>query len=155
MTAQMTARRPKVIPPVYLLAAALAMLALNRWLPVRQLIAGPWRWAGLVPALAGLAIGGSAVRVFVRRKTTIRPGNTSSSLAIEGPFRFTRNPMYLGMTLLLTGLAIGLGTLSPWLLVPLFVLAIATDVIPAEEAMLADTFGEDYRGYQVRVRRWV
>ena len=151
----MTARRPKVLPPVYLLATVIAMLVVHRWLPVRQLITGHWRWTGLAPALIGLATGGSAARLFVRRKTTIRPGQVSTALMTDGPFRFTRNPIYVGMVLMLSGVAVGLGSLSPWFGVPLFILAIATDVIPAEEAMLEETFGEEYRAYRLRVRRWV
>ena len=74
---------------------------------------------------------------------------------IDGPFRFTRNPIYLGMVLLLSGAAVGLGSLSPWFVIPPFILAIAFDVIPAEEAMLTETFGDAYRAYQSRVRRWI
>src|SRR4051812_8246409 len=113
-------RRPRIIPPVYLLAAILLMLALHHWLPVYQVVPGPWRWIGLIPLAVGLALGVSAVRLFLKRKTTLRPGDSSSSLVVAGPFRFTRNPMYLGMTMLLTALAIGLGTLSVWLVLPLF-----------------------------------
>ena len=150
----MTARRPKVLPPVYLLASAIAMFALHRWLPLRQIVSGQSRWLGLAVAVLGLALGGSAARLFRRRKTTIRPGETSTTLMTDGPFRFTRNPIYVGMTLVLAGLAFGLGSLSPWFVIPAFVLAIAIDVIPAEEAMLAETFGDAYRAYQSRVRRW-
>src|SRR4051812_9554919 len=102
-------RRPRIIPPVYLLAAILAMLGVHRWFPIRHWVWGTWRWLGLVPAVIGLGLGFSAIRIFLKRKTTVRPGDTSTSLVTEGPFRFTRNPMYLGMALLLTGLAIGLG----------------------------------------------
>jgi protein-S-isoprenylcysteine O-methyltransferase Ste14 len=143
------------MPPVYLLAAILAMLGLHRWFPIRRLVPGTWRWLGLAPAAIGLALALSAVRIFVKRKTTFRPGDTSTSLVTEGPFRFTRNPMYLGMALLLTGLAIGLGSLSPWLLLPLFIATISINIIPAEEAMLSEAFGPQYSDYQSRVRRWV
>lgn len=151
----MSARRPRILPPVYLLAAVIAMLALHRWLPIRQLVSGPWRWTGLALAILGLALGGSAARLFRRRGTTIRPGETSTALMTDGPFRFTRNPIYVGMIVVLAGIAVGLGSLSPWFVIPLFIVAIATDVIPAEEAMLGETFGEAYLNYQSRVRRWI
>lgn len=151
----MRSRRPRIIPPVYFLSAILAMIALHRWFPIRQIFAGPLRCIGLAPIALGLAFGGSAARLFFRRQTAIRPGDTSTSLVTDGPFRFSRNPMYVGMLLLLAGAAIFLGSISPWLVIPLFITAISFRIIPVEEAMLRATFGEPYRGYQLRVRRWI
>jgi protein-S-isoprenylcysteine O-methyltransferase Ste14 len=105
--------------------------------------------------VAGLVPGLSAVRSFFRHKTTLIPGGVSSHLVTEGVYRFTRNPMYVGMTVVLAGAAMLFGSLTPWLLVPLFVLAIDRDVIPFEEAVLVAAFGEEYRHYQSRVRRWI
>lgn len=148
-------RRPKVFPPIYLLAAVLAMVVLHFVLPVRQWLAWPWRWIGLVPAIIGLLMGAWAISIFHRRGTTHRPGETSSHLVTSGPFRFTRNPMYVGMVLILAGEALLLGSLGPWIVIPLFILAVNADVIPIEEAMLAERFGAEYEGYRQRVRRWI
>jgi protein-S-isoprenylcysteine O-methyltransferase Ste14 len=147
-------QRPRVIPPVYLLAAIVVMLALRFGLPLRGLITWPMRWAGLVPMVTGLLLGGWTTVLFAKRKTTIRPGEVSTALVTAGPFRVSRNPIYLGMALLLVGVALLCGSLSPWLVIPLFVWLINRNVIPMEEAMLAEAFGEEYRRYQGRVRRW-
>ncbi|MEX2115025.1 MAG: isoprenylcysteine carboxylmethyltransferase family protein [Pirellulales bacterium] len=137
------------------MAAILAMLALGVWLPGRQVIDGPWRWAGVVPIAAGLGLVLWVARLFRRHGTTIKPGQVSSDLLTGGPFRFSRNPIYLGMTSLLIGVAIALGSLTPLLVIPVFVALVACNVIPVEESMLQEKFGEQYTQYQARVRRWI
>jgi protein-S-isoprenylcysteine O-methyltransferase Ste14 len=148
-------RGPRVIPPVYLLAAVVAMLALHRLAPVRQLIQWPWRWVGLAVSAGGVLFGFSAVALFRRHRTTLRPGQRSTQLVDGGPFRVTRNPMYVGMTIALVGVALMLGTATPWVVVPLFVWLINRNVIPLEERMLLGAFGDEYARYQARVRRWI
>jgi len=148
-------KRPRIIPPVYLGMAIVLLLAAHFLLPVRQLMWGRWRLVGLIPCAAGLAVGIWTIAKLRNTKTTIWPGDVSSRLITDGPFRFSRNPIYSGMVLLLAGQATVLGSLSPWVTVPLFVWVIRRNVIPVEEAMLSGTFGEEYRQYQVRVRRWV
>jgi protein-S-isoprenylcysteine O-methyltransferase Ste14 len=148
-------RPPRVFPPVYLLAAILGMIALHKLLPGTTLIQSPWRWLGLLPIVAALILAGSAVRLFSKFKTTIKPGDTSSHMLTDGPYRFTRNPIYLGMVILLAGIAVMLGSLTPWVVVPVFTWLINRNVIPVEEAMLAATFGSEYQQYRARVRRWL
>lgn len=148
-------KRPRIMPPVYLLAAIIAMVALSYQFPGRQLIFGPGRWAGLVPIFAGLGLVVWVARLFSRHQTTIKPGAVSTSLLTNGPFRISRNPIYLGMTSVLVGTAIALGSLTPWLVVPVFVALIAWNVIPVEEAMLAEAFGPQYSQYRASVRRWI
>jgi protein-S-isoprenylcysteine O-methyltransferase Ste14 len=148
-------RPPRVFPPVYLLVAIISMVALHKLLPYAALIASPWRWLGLLPFVAAVALAGTAVRLFAKHKTTIKPGETSSFLLTEGPYRFTRNPIYLGTVLLLIGVATMLGSLTPWLVVPVFAWLINRNIIPVEEAMLAAAFGADYEQYRARVRRWL
>jgi protein-S-isoprenylcysteine O-methyltransferase Ste14 len=148
-------RRPRVIPPVYFLAAVAVMVPLHGYLPLHRLISRPWNWVGLVPMAIGAMMSGWAVATFIRRRTTIRPGHVPTGLVTHGPFVFTRNPMYLSLTLMLAGLAMLLGSLSPWLVLPLFILAIGHNIIPAEEATMTEAFGDEYRKYQERVRRWI
>lgn len=148
-------RRPSVIPPVHLVVAVAAMVSLHWLLPIRHWIDWPWRGVGLAPAVVALLIGVWAIWIFHQRGTTHRPGQTSRHLVTNGPFQFTRNPMYLGMTLLLTGVALLMGSTSPWAVIPLFVLVISAEVIPVEEAMLKERFGEEYEEYRGQVRRWV
>ncbi len=143
------------MPPVYLLAAIAAMVALHFLFPGKQLLNAPWRWAGAVPIVVGLGLVLWVAAVFRRRKTTIKPGDVSSSLVTNGPFRVSRNPIYLGMTSILIGTALALGSLVPWLVVPVFVVLVGYNVIPVEEAMLAEAFGQSYADYRAKVRRWI
>jgi len=147
--------RPRIMPPVYLLTAIAAMMLLHYLFPGRQLLNAPWRWAGLAPIAAGVGLVLWVARLFSRRKTTIKPGDVSSALVTDGPFRISRNPIYVGMTTILVGVAVSLGSLTPWLVVPLFVALVGRNVIAVEEAILAETFGDQYAHYRARVRRWI
>lgn len=148
-------KRPRIMPPVYLLAAIAAMVALHYLFPGKQILVAPWRWAGAVPIVAGVGVVLWVAAIFNRRKTTIKPGDISSSLVTDGPFRISRNPIYLAMASILAGTAISLGSLMPWLVVPVFVALVGYNVIPVEEAMLADAFGQSYADYRAKVRRWI
>jgi protein-S-isoprenylcysteine O-methyltransferase Ste14 len=147
--------RPRIMPPVYLLVAILGMIALHYTWPYAQLITGFWRWIGVVPITVGLGLIVSVARVFKHRGTTIRPGEVSTQLVTGGPFGVSRNPIYVGMVCILAGIAIALGSLTPWLLIPLFVLVLTRNVIPVEEQMLEAAFGESYAQYRAAVRRWI
>ena len=146
---------PRIMPPVYLLLAIIAMVALAYSFPQPELLTGPWRWAGTVPIVAGVGLAVWVVRLFHKRGTTIRPGAVSNDLLTDGPFRFSRNPIYLGMTCLLVGIALALGSLTPWPIVPIFVALVAWNVIPVEESMLEEAFPDEYARYRARVRRWI
>ena len=148
-------RRVRVMPPVYLLAAIIAMAALHAHLPGVTVLPAPWRWLGVAPLIGGVVLGGLAVRLFGKYQTTIKPGEISCRLMTDGPFRFSRNPIYLGMTNILAGVAAMLGSLTPWFVLPVFIGLIARNVIPVEEAIMAETFGSEYQEYRARVRRWI
>ena len=93
--------------------------------------------------------------LFVKAGTTVKPFHESSELVVMGPFGVTRNPMYLSMTVFLLGLAILLGSLTPFFVLPFFVWIINTRFIRVEESMLEQRFGDSYRAYKARVRRWI
>ena len=143
------------MPPVYLLAAIAAMVALHYLFPGKQILDAPWRWLGAAVIVAGLGLGVWAAVLFRRRRTTIKPGDVSSALVTDGPFRISRNPIYVGMTSILIGTAIALGSLTPWLVVPVFVALVGYNVIPVEETMLAEAFGQSFADYRAKVRRWI
>jgi protein-S-isoprenylcysteine O-methyltransferase Ste14 len=109
-------------------------------------------WA-LVAASAVVSL--SALITFRRARTTIIPNRPASMFVDTGPYRWTRNPMYVGLTLLSLGVACVFNGLWPLLLVPLA--AVVTDryTIAREERYLERAFGETYRDYQRRVRRWL
>jgi protein-S-isoprenylcysteine O-methyltransferase Ste14 len=104
---------------------------------------------------AGLAIMLAAWWQFRRRRTAICPTNTPSVLITNGTYRFTRNPMYLGMFVILLGIAIIVGSLPFYVAAGLFVLIIHHAFCPYEEARLREIFGADFENYCRRVRRWL
>jgi protein-S-isoprenylcysteine O-methyltransferase Ste14 len=145
----------RLYPPSYLLIAIVLMVALHFLLPVRQIIFFPWRLLGILPLLAGILLAVLAERTFKKHRTTVKPFEKSSALVTDGAFRLSRHPMYLGMTLLLAGLAVLMGSVTPWCGVLLFVLVMEFVFVRAEEAMMDETFGQAYRDYRAQVRRWL
>ena len=114
--------------------------------------------AGLL-GLAFIALGvsctfGSAL-LFLLRRTTLVPHGRPSRLVLSGAYRFSRNPMYLGLGLLYVGIALRLDGLLPLCLLPLPILLMDRVVIPFEEAELRRTRGAEYEEYCGRVRRWI
>ena len=149
--------RPVVPPPVVTVVAASLMWALDRWVPLAQWIGPPWNGAGALVAAAGIAVAVAAFARFRNAGTTVDPIHPSkaSQLVTGGVFRLSRNPMYLGLALLLVGWAIWLGGASPWLVPPLFVIVLTVAQIIPEERALHQTFGKQYVAYQRRVSRWI
>jgi protein-S-isoprenylcysteine O-methyltransferase Ste14 len=143
------------VPPVFFLAALLLMAALHYALPLATVIVPPWSYLGAVLVVAGLAMVIVSAGAFARAGTAIRPFEESSALVVSGCYRFTRNPMYLGMLLVLTGVAVLLGSVTPFLLPPMFAWLIQQRFIRHEEAMLEERFGDEYRAFRARVRRWL
>ena len=132
------------------------MAALHLALPVAQLFTSSWRLiAGGCLLGGGIAVNLWADKLFKEKGTSVKPFEPSTALVTNGPFAFTRHPMYLGMLLILAGVALCLGSLSPWLVVPAFLWQITRRFVLAEEAKLEATFGETYREYKRRVRRWL
>ncbi len=144
----------RLYPPVILLLFALAMFALDRWLPIAQLVPGPLRPVGFLVMAAGLAFIVYCRALFMRHHTPIKPFEISNALILVGPYRYTRNPIYLAMVLSLLGVAWALGSLSPLALVPIFAWILASRFIVREEAMLRARFGAEYDAYCRTVGRW-
>lgn len=149
--------RPIIPPPVLGLLIAGAMYVVARQVDVAP-FAGPGQ-AIIAAALVaiGLAIEGVSVAAFFRAKTTINPlaPARAEKLVIEGLYKFSRNPMYLGMLIMLAGVFAYLGEGLNALALALFVILINELQIKPEERALEAKFGEDYRAYRQRVRRWI
>ncbi len=144
-----------LLPPAYFLLAIVLMAVLHFLAPVVQWIPAPWNLSGAIPLAAGVVLAAVANRLFARRGTPIHPFAAPSALVVAGPFKLTRNPMYLGLTLALIGIAMLLGSLTPWPVIPLFVWIMTTRFIHMEERSLEEQFGDDYRKYKEQVRRWI
>jgi protein-S-isoprenylcysteine O-methyltransferase Ste14 len=154
-TVNRTTSYPKIMPPTVLLVAVLLMLGLHFLLPVTQIVPGIWRLQGLLPLCLGLAISFASEKQFHQAGTTVHPFKESSRLVTDGLYRFSRNPMYLGMALILVGVALLLGSLTPFGVVAIFVGWIQFQFIRREEQMLYTQFGQDWLEYRARVRRWI
>lgn len=147
-----------VLPPVLFGLGIGAGFLLRRLVPVR-LVPVPYEseaaFFGSSLALCGLAFGGWAFATFVRAKTTPHPNHPVSALVTWGPYRVSRNPMYVGLSALTGGLALVANT--PWLLaaLPFVWLALRRLVIDREEAYLERRFSEEYRVFKMRTRRWI
>jgi protein-S-isoprenylcysteine O-methyltransferase Ste14 len=145
----------KPMPPTLFLGAIVSMAGLHLLLPGGRLCL-PWRWVpGVVLILLGIVLNVWADRLFKQHATTVKPFQESSSLITEGVFRLSRHPMYLGMVLILVGLALLVGSLTPWIVVVAFGILADSVFIRPEESMLEETFGEEYRRYRGRVRKWL
>lgn len=147
--------RPRILPPVYLLLTVALMIACHRFLPIMEI---PGRMPGLLGmglVLLGLVMILWPATQFGRLGTGVVPFSNATSLVTTGFYRFTRNPMYLGMLLMLLGGALKSGALGAFLPVPLFPWVIHRRYILREEVFLEDIFGEEYRAYRQRVRRWL
>ncbi|WP_174874678.1 methyltransferase family protein [Vogesella oryzae] len=145
----------KLPPPLLGLLCAGLMYWLAQQLPVATLPVAGWLCWPL--AVCGLLLDGSAVLAFFRQRTTINPlrPQNSSALVVSGFYRLSRNPMYLGMLCLLLAWALWLGQLAALAGPLLFVLWIGRFQIRPEERALAARFGDEYRDYCQRVRRWL
>lgn len=144
-------------PPPFIYVGTLLLGLLADWLLGLSLpLSQPVRFAALgVLAVLGLVIGLPANARFTRAGTDVKPWKTTSAIVREGAFRFTRNPMYVGMALLYLGLALGLASAAALVLFPVLVLVIQTQVIAREERYLEGKFGDEYRSYKAAVRRWI
>lgn len=142
-------------PPLVFVAAFLVGVALEWAVPLPGPPA-PWGLtAGLLGIAAFLALNPPSVLLFRRAETSVVPFRPAAALVTSGPYRLTRNPMYLGFVFLYLGLALWLGVLWALVLLPVAVAVVDRMVIAPEERYLERAFGEEYRRYRARVRRWL
>ena len=144
-----------MLPPIWLLLAMLASFALNRWFPIATLVPEPWSYSGIVIILLGGALSIPSAMSFKRAGTPVVPFTPSTKLVTSGWFRVTRNPMYLGMVIVFTGVAVLAGSLGAFLPLPVLIAILDVRFIRGEERFLEDIFGDEYRQYRTRVRRWI
>ena len=145
----------KVLPPIWFLLSIILMVGLHFWLPVKQLFFPPIIYLGIVAIAGGIIVLLSCAYLFRQKNTAIKPFQESSYLLREGVFNYSRNPIYLSMIAVLTGLWLYLGSLTPVFVIPVFAWLIQELFIKEEERMLEAKFGEDYREYKATVRRWI
>jgi len=151
----MSVERKGPMPPTYLFAAIVVMVALHFLLPGPKLLPFPWNIPGIIPLGVGVALNLVADSVFKKRQTTVKPFEESSALIAGGVYGITRNPMYLGFVLILLGLGMLMGSLVPFAVIPLFVVLMDVTFVRVEERLLEEKFGEQWLNYKSKVRRWI
>ena len=147
----------RIPPPLVAMAAACLMWLASRFGAPLVPDAGWKTGLAVLLAAAGVASSVSGMWAFTRARTTMNPVRLDSSAALvtRGIYRITRNPMYLGLTLLLLGWAVHLSQLLAFVVWALFVAYITRFQIVPEERALAKLFGKAYDDYRARVRRWI
>ena len=144
------------VPPPFIFLGGLALgLVLDAVLDGGPL-PGAVRWGlGALAIAGGLALQASFLALFHRAHTNVEPWKPASAIVTSGPYRFTRNPAYIGMALLFAGIALLAD--APWalLVLPFVLVVIDRYVIAREERYLERAFGEEYLVLKRRVRRWV
>jgi protein-S-isoprenylcysteine O-methyltransferase Ste14 len=145
----------KIIPPLVYLAGIVIGFLATIWMPTKVVpnwVA--WTVGGLL-IFCGTVLAGSAISKFKDVGTTVRPDRAASTLVISGPYKITRNPMYLGLALVYLGIAIADQSVWVLILLPVVLAIIQRRAIEPEEAFLEKRFGANYIRYKENVRRWL
>ena len=151
-------RRTRFPPPLIVAVALGAAFALHRSWPHRitdSSLAGAIRISGIALIVMGVVLILSALGMFFRSGTTPMPWGQSSKVVTRFPYTMTRNPMYLGLVIVFLGITLWGNSLWPFLFLPMVIAVLQVRVIEPEEQYLESKFGEEYRAYRSRVRRWL
>ena len=153
--------RPNSIlwPPIIYIVALILPSLLQDWIPLPLFEFGvtvdnALVLAGMALIVAGLSLDAWALLSFRKAGTPFNPTKRAEALATFGPYAHTRNPMYLGALVAYCGLAVGTGNLWRWIALPLMALGLHHLAVLREERHLEARFGEAWREYAARVRRW-
>jgi protein-S-isoprenylcysteine O-methyltransferase Ste14 len=144
-----------MMPPRIALIAMIAMVILHTTLPLAIVVPSPFCYAGMAAVATGVAMIAWSRRAFQAAATPITPFTQSTALIRHGLYRWTRNPMYLGAVLLVSGVAFLLGTVTPLLVAVVFFVILQEGFIRYEERLLEQRFGEEYRNYRRSAGRWL
>ncbi|MFC1701598.1 methyltransferase family protein [Pseudomonadota bacterium] len=123
--------------------------------PIYQYVHEPLAYLGIAGVFSGVFMAAISAHLFKKAGTGIKPFDEATTLVKDGFYRYSRNPMYLGMCLMLTGSAFLMGSIGALLPIPVFVWIIRNKFVVAEERFLEASFGERYLEYKSAVRRWL
>ena len=155
MSSATASRHPRDVPPLWQLLAVGVMFGLHRWLPVWLWLPPPWHHAGWLVIAAGMVLLLMSLGRFRAVGTGLRPFTPVTALVVAGPFRWTRNPMYVGLVTVTLGAALCFGTLSPLAVPPILWLVLDRRFVRPEEQFLKRSIGTAYDDYCRRVPRWL
>jgi len=145
----------KIMPPTYFIVLLFSSIGLHFLFPVMRLISLPYNYLGILIIIFGIILNLWTDSLFKKRQTTVKPHEMPNFFISSGPFRISRHPMYLGMILILLGVAVFLGSLISFVFPIIFVMIIEKLFIPMEEKNLEKKFGDKYIAYKKRVRKWI
>jgi protein-S-isoprenylcysteine O-methyltransferase Ste14 len=145
----------QLLPPKYLNLFLFLAIGLHFLFPIVQIIVPPYTLLGLTVITLGIVLTIWSILVLTVKNTTISFNGKATRLVTTGPFQISRNPIYLGGVVLSLGIAITLGSLITFVFPLALLLILNHYYIPSEEVNLEDAFGESYREYKQRVRRWI
>ena len=159
----MTARAPlsdpgvRFPPPFIFVGGFLGGWAVNRWGRGLPLSSGgvPLERIGFGILIVGVVLAAWGIVTFRRARTAVIPHHAASQLVTSGPYRFTRNPMYVGLTIAYLGGAAVINSAWPLILLPVVLVVLVRSVVSREEQYLSDAFGDQFTAYRSRVRRWL
>lgn len=147
--------RIKVVPPDYFLIFILLNIVLDYLIPIKEIIFYPYKYFGILFIILGIYLNLKVYFVYKKVKNPMKPDEIPNVLITSSVFKITRNPIYLGMFLILLGEAIFLGSLISFTLPIVFIILVDRITIPAEEKILEKRFGKKYLNYKNIVRRWI
>jgi protein-S-isoprenylcysteine O-methyltransferase Ste14 len=144
-----------VFPPLLLVGAAISRIGLQLIWPVHLITGLSFRVLGAIMILAGAMSIVSAKWAMKRAGTNVHPSRPTTNVVTEGPYRFTRNPIYLGGMSVFLGFTLGFNALWPMITLIPFLALMHFGVVRREERYLDAKFGDTYRNYRAQVRRWL
>ena len=150
-----TSANVKVQPPLLALIHIAAAFILTTLIPLPLVVLPMLEVIGFGLVILGFLIGLGAMLAFRRARQTFKHQDSVPPLVTSGIYRFTRNPVYLGFLLMQVGLLLNAGSYWGILLVPIMIFLFNRLVIELEEALLSQKYGDDYRNYKSKVRRWI
>lgn len=155
MAAALDHPRVRIAPPLIFGGHLISAFVLHWLVPLPLKLAPSEKAIGFVLLLAGFSLGGLAVRQLVRAHTSPDPHQPTTALVTDGPYRLSRNPIYLGFLGIFLGFTVMFGTLWGLVLTPSLILAVTRAAIRPEEAYLEGKFSGRYSLYRSRVRQWI
>jgi len=148
-------KKMKIRPPLIAIFYLLVAIGLDYFLSTKKIIFSPYNLFGILIIIGGITLMVTAVLLFKKEGTPKNPFEKPKAIVTSGPYRFTRNPMYVGVALISLGIAFLFGSYIMFLAPLAFILTINSTFIPREEKIMEKLFGQKYLDYKKKIRRWL
>lgn len=144
----------KITPDICFAVILIISLLFHFYYPISKIILFPYTISGWIFILTGVIMVSILNSILIKNKTSIKPFESPNTLIVSGPYKYTRNPVYLGMILMVVGVELLLGSLIVFIF-PVIFMFVLNKIIDGEEKILEKIFGEEYLKYKNKVGRWV